>query len=234
MLSLFYTRNAVRGHSVRVILILIYVLIHSFFAGKLRSPVQALLRLMKLQVTQKTTDPVILLTQVNYLVSEHRERSLPTAYSCFQMGVVAMRSLTLNTQVPTKGRDADAPRLFSASLNVSKAITLFAFIHSGKNMLVEKHRDEAARMIVFRSAAPYCLNEETAALILDADPEERSAYLIGTAKIAQQFIRYGLYGQVINYFCDKVLTQHNVHPCDEVKLHLGLTGEYAKKSFMDL
>ena len=145
-----------------------------------------------------------------------------------------MRSLTLNTQVPTKGRDADAPRLFSASLNVSKAITLSAFIHSGKNMLVEKHRDEAARMIVFRLAAPYCLNEETAALILDADPEERSAYLIGTAKIAQQFIRYGLYGQVINYFCDKVLTQRDVHPCDEVKLHLGLTGEYAKKSFMDL
>jgi hypothetical protein len=145
-----------------------------------------------------------------------------------------MRTLTLNTQVPTKGRDAAAPRLFSASLNVSKAITFFTFIHSGKHSIVEKHRDEAARMIVFRSAAPYCLNEETAALILDADPEERAAYLIGTAKIAQQFIRYSLYGQVINYFCDKVLTPRDVHPSNDVKLHLGLTGEYAEKSFMDL
>jgi hypothetical protein len=62
---------------------------------------------------------------------------------------------------------------------------------------------------------------------MDSDPDERSAYIIGLAKNAQQVIRYSLYGQTINFLCDKKLTP-------EVKLHLGLTGDNARKSFMDM
>ena len=149
-------------------------------------------------------------------------------------GVVSMRSLELNAEVPTTTRDPDAPTLFQASLRVGKAITFFSFVHFGKRMLVEKHRDEASRLVLFHSAAPYCLNEESAKVVLEADPEERSAYLLGAAKITQQFIRYSIYGQVINYFCEKVLTPRDVHPSEEVKKHLGLTGDNSRKSFMDL
>ena len=125
-------------------------------------------------------------TGADKISSERASRKINTkGLELLSNGVVSMRALILNTQVPTKGRDADTPSLFNASLNVSKATTLLTFIHSGKHLLVEKHRDEAARMIVFRSAAPYCLNEESAAVILDADPEEHSAYLIGAAKISQ-------------------------------------------------
>jgi hypothetical protein len=71
-------------------------------------------------------------------------------------------------------------------------------------------------------------------MITASDPDERSAYIFGLAKNAQQVIRYSIYGQTINFLCDKVLTPRDVHPSDEVKLHLGLTGENARKSVMDM
>ncbi len=73
-------------------------------------------------------------------------------------GVVSMRSLDLAHQVPTKFRDTDTPKLFSVSLTLSKAFTLIIFVHGGKHMPVEKHRDEAARLIILQSAAKYSLN----------------------------------------------------------------------------
>ena len=149
-------------------------------------------------------------------------------------GVVSMRALDLAHQVPTKSRDVDAPKLFSVSLTLSKAFTLICFVHSGKHMPVEKHRDEAARLIILQSAAKYSLNAASLKKIMDSKADERSAYLIGLAKNAQQVIRYSLYGQTINFICDKVLTPRDVHPSDEVKIHLGLTGENARKSFMDV
>ena len=149
-------------------------------------------------------------------------------------GVVSMRSLDLNAQVPTKTRDAGSPTIFSARLTLSKAYTLITFIHGGKHMPVEKHRDETSRLVILHSTAPYCLSDESLKTIMDAEPDERSAYLIGLAKIAQQVIRYNLYGHVINNICDTVLTRHDVHPSDDVKLHLGLTGAHARKSFMDM
>ena len=101
-------------------------------------------------------------------------------------------------------------------------------------MPVEKHRDETSRLVILHSAAPHCLSDESLKKIMEADPDERSAYLIGLAKIAQQVIRYSLYGQATNYISEKVLTPHDVHPSNDLKLHLGLTGDNAKKSFMDM
>ncbi len=63
-------------------------------------------------------------------------------------GVVSMRALDLAHQVPTKSRDADAPKLFSVSLTLSKAFTLICSVHCCKHMPVEKHRDEPARLII--------------------------------------------------------------------------------------
>jgi hypothetical protein len=86
----------------------------------------------------------------------------------------------------------------------------------------------------FYSDAPYSLSEETKRVFLDADKEERSAYLIGLAKITQQTITYALPGTVINHMCVKVFTIRGVHPSDDVKVHLGLTGDNSGKTFMHL
>jgi hypothetical protein len=43
-----------------------------------------------------------------------------------------------------------------------------------------------------------------------------------------------LYGLAGNYMNEKVLTPRDVYPADDVKLHLGLTGDNARKCFMEL
>jgi hypothetical protein len=78
----------------------------------------------------------------------------------------------------------------------------------------------AARLIILQSAAKYSLNAASLKKIMDSKADERSAFLIGLAKNAQQVIRYRLYGQTINFICDKVLTPRDVHPSDEIKVHL--------------
>jgi antitoxin component of RelBE/YafQ-DinJ toxin-antitoxin module len=149
-------------------------------------------------------------------------------------GVVAMRDLALASRVPTKTKDEDTPKLYNASLTLSKAFTLFTLIIHGKNLPIEKVRDETHRLILLRSAAPYCLSKETLDTILGADRDEMNAYLIGLSKNAQQVIRYQLYGLAGNYMNEKVLTPREVYPVDDVKLHLGLTGDNARKCFMEL
>jgi hypothetical protein len=130
--------------------------------------------------------------------------------------VVSMLSLDLTHQVPTKSRDAGTLKLFSISLTLSKAFALITFVHSGKHMPVEKHRDESAHLIILPSAAKYCLSPASLKQIMDSDPDEHSAYIIGLAKNAQLDIHYRLYGQTINFLCDKVLTPRVVHPSNEV------------------
>ena len=100
-----------------------------------------------------------------------------------------MRSLDLNAQVSTKTSDSGSMKIFSANLPLSKVFALLTSIHGGKHMPVEKHRDEVARLVLLRYTAPYCLSAESFTKIMDADPDERYAYLIGLAKNAQQVIR---------------------------------------------
>jgi hypothetical protein len=116
---------------------------------------------------------------------------------------------------------------------LSKAFTLFTLILHGKNLPIENNRDETHRLILLYSAAPYCLSKETLDTILEADCDERKTYLVGLAKNAQQVIRYVLYGLTGNYLNEKVLTQRDVFPSDDIKLHLGLTGDNAQKCFME-
>jgi hypothetical protein len=149
-------------------------------------------------------------------------------------GAVSMRDLDLASQVPTKVRDVGTAELFKAKPTLSKAFTLFTLVLHGKNLPIEKIRDETHRLILLYSAAPYCLSKETLQTILEADSDERKAYMIGLAKNAQQVIRYTLYGLAGNYMNEKVLTSRDVFPADDVKLHLGLTGANAQKVFMEL
>ena len=148
--------------------------------------------------------------------------------------VISLRHLALANQVPSKTRDEGTEKCFSASLTLSKAYTLFTLVVNGSKMPVEKQRDSVMRMILLRTVAPYCLDKESMDTILGADPEELNAYLTGLAKNAQQVIKYHMYGMVANFMADKVLTQHDVFPSEAVKKHLGLTGEHATKSFMDM
>jgi antitoxin component of RelBE/YafQ-DinJ toxin-antitoxin module len=149
-------------------------------------------------------------------------------------GVVAMRDLALASRVPTKTKDEDTPKLYNASLTLSKAFTLLTLVVHGKNLPIEKVKDEPHRVILLRSAAPYCLSKETLDTILGADRDEKNAYLIALAKNAQQVIRYVIYGLSGNYMNERVFTPRDVFPADDVKLHLGLTGDNARKCFMEL
>ncbi len=90
------------------------------------------------------------------------------------------------------------------------------------------------QMTVLRTVAPYCLSKEALDIILKADPDEQNAHLTGLAKNSQQYIKYHLFGTANNFMANKVLTQHDVFPSDAVKKHLGLTGDHASKSFMDM
>ncbi len=101
-------------------------------------------------------------------------------------------------------------------------------------MPVEKQRDSVMRMILLRTAGPYCLSKESMDTLLEADTEELHAYLSGLAKNEQQIIKYNVYGIAGNFLADKVLTKHDVFPSKPVKKHLGLTGKHATKSFMDM
>ena len=147
---------------------------------------------------------------------------------------ISLRHLELANKFPAKTRDEGTQKCFSATLTVSRAYTLFTLVVNGCKMPVEKQRDSSMWMILFRTMAPYCLCKHSIDSILKADTDAVNAYLIGLAKNAQQVIKYNMYGMVGNFMADKVLTQHDVFPLDNVKKHLGLTGEHASKSFMDM
>ena len=148
--------------------------------------------------------------------------------------VISLRHLPLANQIPAKTRDEGTAKFFGATLNLSKGYSLISLILSGHKVPVEKVRDCPARIIVLRTVAPFCLNDESLDTILKADPDEQNALLSGLAKNGQQYIKYALYGTVANFMADKVLTQHDVFPSAAVRKHLGLTGDHATKSFMDM
>ena len=148
--------------------------------------------------------------------------------------VVSLRHLPLANQIPAKTKDSGTDKFFGVNLNLSKTNTIISLIVFGHKLPVEKHRDNASRMALLYTVAPFCLSEETMAVIVAADPDERNALLSGLARNSQQFIRYHLKGMVGNFMSDKVLTQKDVHPNAVIKKHLGLIEEHAVKSFMEV
>jgi hypothetical protein len=117
---------------------------------------------------------------------------------------------------------------------LSKSFQFFSLVLNGKHLPVEKVRDEDTRMITLRSAAPFAMNDVHVQEFFAKPAEQVSAFAIGLAKNLQQSMRYGLYGMVMNYLSEKVFTPRDVFASDEVKVHLGLTGPNAGKSFLDM
>jgi hypothetical protein len=104
-------------------------------------------------------------------------------------------------------------------------------------MPIEKARDESHHSILLYSAqaATYCLSQETLETILGADRDELSAYEQGLAKNAQHIYKYTLTGLLGNFMMnEQVFTMRNVYPTDDVKMHLSLTGDHVRMSFMNL
>jgi hypothetical protein len=89
-------------------------------------------------------------------------------------------------------------------------------------------------MILVRTAAQYSLSADQLEMLLEEQPDELCAYMTALARNTQQVIRYTVYGQFNNFMDDKVLYQRDVYPSDNVKLHLCLTGNIHRKSFMEL
>ncbi len=104
----------------------------------------------------------------------------------------------------------------------------------GPRMPVEKARDESHRRILLYSVTQYSLSQVTLATILGVDHDELSAYELGLSKNAQQVFKYTLTGMVGNYMKELVVLPRDIYPADDVKMHLGLTGDHAEMSFMNL
>ena len=149
-------------------------------------------------------------------------------------GSVSMRSLELCSERPCKSRDSDARKLFNASLMLSKTFRFFSLVLNGKHLPVEKVRDEDSRMIIFRSAAPFAMNNVHVQKFFAKPAEQVSAFAIGLSKNLQQSMRYGLYGMGMNYLSEKGFTPRDVFASDEVKVHLGLIGPNTGKRFLDM
>ena len=87
---------------------------------------------------------------------------------------------------------------------------------------------------VFSASRLYAISVEQLSEKEDATAEQRCVYLIGMAKSAQQKLRYNLHGSTNNQFNEKVFTGPGLHPDQLVKVHLGLVGEHANKTFLEM
>ena len=130
---------------------------------------------------------------------------------------------------------------------------------NGKQMPVEKHRQNDLSELIFLSAAPYALAQDQICEVMAYPENERDAWLLGYAKSAQQKLWYILFFPIIAIFPivaiivinviirlfnsyvmpailndhlnKKVFTEKGVQPNDLIKRALGLKKD---KSFMEL
>ena len=154
--------------------------------------------------------------------------------SCLRNGVVALKALALSDKVSKKQHWPEALTLYGAKLLWGQSFTLFSLIMFGKDLPTDKVRKDEERTAVMYSAAQYALSDEQLSALEDADPQELMPYLLGMGKAAQQSLKYLLYAKVNQFFNDYVFTRPGVYPSTDIRIHLGLTGVHADKSFMDL
>jgi hypothetical protein len=154
--------------------------------------------------------------------------------SCLKNGVVALKALALSDKVSKKQHWPEALTLNCAKLLWGQSFTLFSLIVFGKDLPTEKVRNDEERTAIMLSAAPYALSDEQLSALEDAHPQELMQYLQGMVKAAQQSLKYLLYAKVNQFFNDYVFTRPGVYPSTDIRIHLGLTGVHADKSFMDL
>jgi len=150
-------------------------------------------------------------------------------------GVVALKNLQLSELVAKKKRYHGAAPLFKANLLWGQAYTLFCLIKHGKDIPTEKVRDHDKRLLIMYSASPYALGDDECSALEEADILDLRPYLLGMSKASQQIIKYVLYAKVHDHFNNYVFTKTGVSPSrSDVRMHLGLVGDHAEKSFMDM
>jgi hypothetical protein len=74
-------------------------------------------------------------------------------------------------------------------LSILSSGTAFSFVTSvnnGKQMHIEKHRDDKLRHVILHSTSPYALSKVLMKTILEAYPVERNSNLVGSSKNTQQ------------------------------------------------
>jgi hypothetical protein len=150
-------------------------------------------------------------------------------------GVVALKNLKLSELVNKKKCFPGATPLFKAKLLWGQAYTLFCLIKFGKDIPTEKVRDHDKRLLIMYSASPYALGDDECSALEEADILDLRPYLLGMSKASQQIIKYVLYAKVHDHFNNYVFTKTGVSPSrSDVRLNLGLVGDHADKSFMDM
>ena len=118
--------------------------------------------------------------------------------SILRNGVVSTRDLELSVERPSKSRAPKVKKLLGSSLTRSKAFQFYSLVHFGRNHPMEKARDEAARQLLLRCAAPYAMNEAYMQEFFDSPSEQISAFGIGLARSLQQSMKYALYCVTMN------------------------------------
>jgi len=119
---------------------------------------------------------------------------------CLKNGVVSMRELDLWTKFSSKQHYPKAlpfPTQQPTRLVLGSAYTLWTLVMNGKQMPVEKHRQNDLRELIFLSAAPYALAQDQICEVMAYPENERDAWLLGYAKSAQQKLWYILFFPII-------------------------------------
>ena len=136
----------------------------------------------------------------------------------------------LTLRFGSKARDPGHEELLMGQkLPLGKAMGILAVMMYGPNLPTQKER-HADRMLIWKSAAPYCLSTESIETVLEwPDEDEIILYMQGLLNTATICVRNFLYNNARDYGQCNVFAAPSRDP--EVQAHLGLTME---QSVMDM
>ena len=108
-------------------------------------------------------------------------------------GVISVKGLKLSQAIVSKSLydGTETLRLGDADLRLSMggAFTLGILVMCADKVPVERHRDRDARMLIFTSMAQFALPPDLVHMVMESEPGERDAWLVGYAKSAQQKLK---------------------------------------------
>ena len=121
--------------------------------------------------------------------SRKNREGLPVLHN----GVISVKGLKLSQAIVSKSLydGTETLRLGDSVLRLSMggAFTLGILILCADKIPIERHRDRDTRMLIFLSMAQFALPPDLVNMVLESDPSERDAWLVGYAKSAQQKLK---------------------------------------------
>ena len=195
--------------------------------------------------------------------TEHRTKRLKInkyGYVVTQTGRISMKHMTIAQEISSTRPYEGALPHPGFNVNFGQAFSLFTLVKCGPFVPVEMNRDDNIRKQIFAAASPYALGPQQIKVYNESDPLEQKTARLGWAKAYQQrkyvyvesyfcdyteqtdhmnntdyfFNRYNMIGHIHNVFNDKVATREGLQPIQKVKDVMGLVGEHAAKSFMQM